>query len=134
MLKHRYTAKVKYSETDQMGFVHHSNYARYYENARWEMFRSMGIHYAQIEEDGILMPVVKMEAHFIQSLHYDEEYVVETQIKQLPRSVLELVYLISAGERGIVHRAKVTLAFISKITKKACRPPDIIIHKLSTNL
>lgn len=134
MLTHRYSARVSYSETDQMGFVHHSNYARFYENARWEMFRSMGINYAQIEEDGVLMPVVKMEARFIQALHYDEEYVIETQISKLPQSVLELAYIISTRERGIVHTAKVTLAFINKITQKACRPPVMIVQKLSTNL
>lgn len=134
MLKHRYTARVHYSDTDQMGFVHHSNYARYYENARWEMFRSLGIDYAQIEAEGIQMPVVKMDAHFIQPLYYDEEYVVETQINKRPRSVLEFTYVITAGERNIVHTAKVTLAFINTKTQKACRPPEVLVQLFSTNL
>lgn len=134
MLTYSYSGKVRYSETDQMGFVHHSNYARYYENARWEMFRSLGIDYAQIEAEGIQMPVVKMDVHFIQPLRYDEEYVVETQINKLPRSVLEFVCIITSGERGIVHKAQVTLAFIGKRTQRACRPPEILIKHLSTNL
>ena len=50
--------RVKYSDTDQMGFVHHSNYLKFFENARISWLRELGVSYKKIEEDGILMPVV----------------------------------------------------------------------------
>lgn len=50
--------RVSYSDTDQMGFMHHSNYLKYYETARWELFRSIGIPYNEIEEEGVILPVI----------------------------------------------------------------------------
>lgn len=51
--------RVSYSDTDQMGFMHHSNYLRYYETARWELFRSLGITYSEIEKEGIILPALE---------------------------------------------------------------------------
>ena len=56
---------IKYSDTDQMGIVHHSNYLKYFENARIAWLRDLGVSYKKIEEDGILMPVVSASLEFI---------------------------------------------------------------------
>ena len=64
--------KVSYSDTDQMGFMHHSNYFRYYETARWELFRSLGIPYHEIEEEDVILPVINASAKFIKPAFYDQ--------------------------------------------------------------
>jgi len=57
--------RVSYSDTDQKGFMHHSNYLKYFETARWELFRSIGIPYTEIEQDGIILPVINGSLNFI---------------------------------------------------------------------
>lgn len=133
-IERSYSHIVRYSETDQMGFLHHSNYARIYENARWELFRNLGISYKQIEEDGILMPVVEMNAKFIKPLKYDDEVEVVTIIKESPTAKLKFDVYFLSKEQGLTHQAEIVLAFISKITLKACRPTNQIIEALNTYL
>jgi acyl-CoA thioester hydrolase len=62
--------RVSYSDTDQMGFMHHSNYLKYYETARWELFRSIGIAYPAIENEGIILPVINASLKFINQHPY----------------------------------------------------------------
>lgn len=131
MLEHTLTCRVRYSETDQMGYVHHSNYARYYENARWEFFREIGVVYSEIEQSGTLMPVVKMNARFIKPLRYDEEFTIVTIIEKLPTSTFPIKSIIFNEKEEMVHEATVTLAFVSDKSRKACRPPAVLIDVLS---
>lgn len=131
MLEHTLTCRVHYSETDQMGYVHHSNYARYYENARWEFFREIGVVYSEIEQSGTLMPVVKMNARFIKPLRYDEEFTIVTIIEKLPTSTFPIKSIIFNEKEEMVHEATVTLAFVCNKSRKACRPPAVLIDALS---
>ncbi len=73
--------RVTYSDTDQMGYMHHSNYLKYYETARWELFRSIGIPYTKIEEEGIILPVINASAKFIKPARYDQKITISTRIK-----------------------------------------------------
>lgn len=130
MLVDSLTIRAKYSETDQMGFVHHSNYARYYENARWELFRKFLLPYDQIEKDGLLMPVVKMNARFIKPIRYDDEVSIVTRIAKLPKATLDFDIEILNKEGELVHRANVSLAFLLVKTQAACRPPKIVLEQL----
>ena len=118
-----YKYTVKYSDTDQMGFLHHSKYACLYENARWELFRNLGLSYKEIEEAGIIIPVIQMSAKFIKSIKYDDEIVILTEIVKPPTSKLEISYNLFNERKELVHQSEVILGFISKKTKKACRPP-----------
>lgn len=70
--------RVSYSDTDQMGFMHHSNYFRYYETARWELFRSIGIPYPEIEEEDIILPVINASVKFLKPAFYDQKIRVDT--------------------------------------------------------
>ena len=64
--------KVRYSETDQMGFVHHSNYLKYFELARLDWLSKLGISYKKIEENGILFPVIYSEIKYLFPLKFDD--------------------------------------------------------------
>ena len=74
LMERRFNIEIRpgYSETDQMGFVHHSNYVKYFETARWELFRTLGIPYKLVEGAGFLLPVIKMEMEFLKPAFYDE--------------------------------------------------------------
>ena len=77
------TFRVSYSDTDQMGFMHHSNYLKYYETARWQLFKSIGIPYPEIEKEGIILPVINASLKFIKPAFYDQEIIINTRIKSL---------------------------------------------------
>lgn len=81
MIEHEYTFRVMYPETDKMGVVHHSNYVKYYETARWELLRSLGVSYHSVEEAGYMLPVIRMELRFIKPAHYDARLSIKTTLK-----------------------------------------------------
>ncbi|KAB2822078.1 MAG: acyl-CoA thioesterase, partial [Paludibacter sp.] len=71
MIEYEYTFRVMYPDTDQMGTMHHANYVKYYEAARWELFRSIGISYKSVEDAGYMLPVIRMNFRFLKTTRYD---------------------------------------------------------------
>src|SRR5687768_6540611 len=85
--------RVRYAETDQMGFVYYGVYAQYYEVARVEAMRSVGIHYASIErEHHIWLPVMEMRARFLRPGRYDDLLTIYTTIPSLPQRDIRFRY------------------------------------------
>lgn len=77
--------RVRYSETDQMNVVYHGNYAQYFEVARAEAIREMGITYKEMEEMGIVMPIVELHTKFLRPAVYDDLLTIKTQLRELPK-------------------------------------------------
>ena len=124
------TCRVSYSDTDQMGFMHHSNYLKYYETARWELFRSIGIAYPEIENEGIILPVINASLKFIKPAFYDQKIMINTRIKSFKgaRIVFEYQAINETGE--IINEAQITVACVKKSTGKACFPSKRISDTL----
>lgn len=120
--------RVRFYETDKMGFMHHSNYARYYECARTEAIREIGYSYANAEKDGTIMPVVKIESKFIQPVFYDDEVRIITQIKAMPRfGMISFYHEFYNQKNELVHQGTVTLAMITVATnKRECGPAPLM--------
>lgn len=117
-----------YSETDQMGFVHHSNYVKYFETARWELFRTLGIPYKLVEGAGFLLPVIKMEMEFLKPAFYDELLEISVKASIIKNSQLKFEYEITCGG-DIITRAYTLLAVIRRESRKATRIPPLIAEK-----
>jgi acyl-CoA thioester hydrolase, YbgC/YbaW family len=83
---------VRYAETDQMGVVHHSNYPIWYEAARVDLIKNMGISYEQLEEEGIILPLIRMESKFIKPALFGNEVIVEVRLVKLTQVKMELHY------------------------------------------
>ena len=77
-----YQHKVQYYETDQMGIVHHSNYIRWFEEARTDYMEKMGMGYDQMEEKGILSPVLSVDAEYLQMVHFGGTVTIEVFIRE----------------------------------------------------
>ncbi len=122
--------RVTYSDTDQMGFMHHSNYFKYYETARWELFRNIGIPYSELEEEGIILPVTEASMKFIKPVLFDQTVTVKTSVKLFKgaRIVFEYKAYNEAGEN--INVASVTVACVGKKTGKACFPPKKLTNTL----
>ncbi len=74
--------RVRYAETDQMGYVYYGNYAMYYEVGRVEALRRAGFEYKKMEEDGIMMPVLENYSKFHQAGKYDELLSIKVMLKE----------------------------------------------------
>lgn len=74
---------VRYAETDQMGIVHHSNYAVWFEASRTDFIKQLGITYSKIEEMGFMLPLIELKCNFLGADKYEDEITVRTTIKDL---------------------------------------------------
>ena len=114
---------IRYYETDQMGFVHHSNYLRYFELARIEWISSLGFSYQKMEERGYLMPVINANIEFKRPLTFGNSFRVKIQSKEIPKVKFELIYEIILDKDIIVARGSTILAFLSSHNLKPVRCP-----------
>ena len=122
--------RVRYGETDKMGFVYYGVYAQYFEVGRVELLRSLGVGYKSLEEEGYFLPVVNFEIQYKKPALYDDELTIKTTIKGIPSTRIAFYYETFNMSNELLNTAKVVLVFIDKRTKKPCLPPDIITDKL----
>ena len=114
---------IRYYETDQMGFVHHSNYLRYFELGRIEWISSLGFSYQKMEERGYLMPVINANIEFKRPLTFGNSFRVKIQSKEIPKVKFELIYEIILDKDITVARGSTILAFLSSHNLKPVRCP-----------
>lgn len=114
MLKqHDIQIRVRYQETDPMGFLHHANYFTYFEMGRTELLRASGSNYRQIEEQGLLIVVVRAECRFHQPARYDDLLTLRTLLARVTPAKIEHEYQLSRGETRLAT-GRVTLAVLDR--------------------
>ena len=123
--------RIRYCETDKMGFVHHSNYPRFLEEGRMELFRKIGLNYNEIEESGVILPVVSMNFKFKIPIFFDEIISVKTQLIEPINIKLLFHYEIMNQFDKIACLAQTTLTFADTKTRRPIRPPQAYIQKLT---
>ncbi len=133
MNSHTISLRIRYGETDQMGVVYHGNYVQYLEMGRIEWLRNLGISYRDMEESGIMLPVVSISLNYKKSARYDDLIHVKTQLKKLPTVAIEFDYEITDENGAIITLATTKLAFIDMKTKKPMRCPKYILDQLHKN-
>jgi len=126
MFQFETTIRVRYGEVDQMGYVYYGNYALYYEIARVESFRHLGVTYKEIEETGIMMPVLESRSKFVGPASYDEELKIVTSIREKPKVKIRFDYEIYGQGNNLIHQGETLLVFVDNVTRKPCRPPEIL--------
>lgn len=99
MLKtHEISIRVRYCETDAMGFLHHGNFVNYYEMGRTELLRAQGGNYREIEESGLFLVVVKLECRYHSPARYDDELTLRTTVERISAAKIEHSYRLFRGE------------------------------------
>ncbi len=98
-----YLHKVQYYETDGMRIVHHSNYIRWFEEARMEALRRAGLDYDKMEEFGIMIPVLSVSCEYKQAVVFGETVRIETQVQSFNGLKFEVGYRIIEEENGVLH-------------------------------
>ncbi len=130
MIKYNFSFRVLYTDTDQMGAMHHSNYVKYCEIARWELFRSIGVPYHSIEEAGVMCPVVKMNFKFIKPTSYDKILTIKTTLKQIKGVRMWFEYEFNNEEGELINTGETELAFVRRDNWKACSPPENLLKAI----
>ena len=130
-LPHEINIRVRYSETDQMGYVYYGNYSQYYELGRVEAMRACGIRYADLEKNhGIWMPVVSMQVRYLRPARYDDLLTVRTHIKLVPNDLVRFDTEIMNEMHQLLNAAHVTLCFVDATTGKKTSMPSFVREKL----
>jgi len=131
MYTHNFKKRVRYGETDQMGYLYYGNYAQYYEIGRVEMLRSVGLTYKSMEEEhGILMPVMTLEMRFVRPAHYDELLTIRTSLRELPGKTIVFHVEIFNEKMKLVNGGRVKLCFVDANTNKSIEAPTYLVEKL----
>lgn len=135
MLVHNAFTRVRYGEVDQMGFLYYGNYALFFEIGRAEMIRHLGYTYAQMEKEGILMPVVKMQSKYLRPAQYDDLIRIETTVKDLVQpSFITFHHKLYNESEELLHIGQVTLTFYGKKEEKRIPMPESLYSILIKNI
>ncbi len=114
--------RVRYSETDRMGYCYYGNYAQYFEVARVESLRSLGISYKKLEDSGVLLPVIDFNINYKKPAFYDDELTIKCEIEEKPN--VKIIFNYSTfREEELLNVAKTTLVFLDEKSGKPMRIP-----------
>ncbi|MXV38368.1 YbgC/FadM family acyl-CoA thioesterase [Flavobacteriaceae bacterium Ap0902] len=124
--------RVRYGETDQMGYVYYGNYAQYFEVARTELLRSIGLTYKELESQGVMLPVLKLESNYIAPARYDDELKINTKIVEIPTGArIQFDYEIYNQDDQLIHKGMTVLVFVDIQKNRPCAAPKYLIEKLA---
>lgn len=123
--------RVRYAETDRMGYCYYGNFATYFEVGRVEALRSLGVSYRKLEDDGIILPVLDFQIKYFKPALYDEELRIETVITQVKGARIFFSYKTYNEQNELLNQATTTLVFVDFKTKRPISPPDYLVDILS---
>ena len=127
MITHTTQIRVRYGEVDQMGFLYHSHYVEYFDVARTEFIRSLGVSNREIEADGVMLPVLNVTVDYRIPAHYDDVLTIRTTLREMPGVKIRFYYEVLLPDGQVSTTGSVTLAFMDSRTKRAVRPPKKLL-------
>jgi acyl-CoA thioester hydrolase len=130
MFSHSTKLRVRYAETDQMGYMYYGNYAAFYEVGRVEMLRSLGMTYKSMEESGIMMPVLDLKCKFIKPALYDQQITVRVHMAKMPSVRIHFTYQLFNEDEELINEGETTLVFIDIKRNKPCLPSAEFLERL----
>jgi len=122
--------RVRYGETDQMGVVYHANYAQYFEVGRTEWLRQFGMTYRDMEEQGIMLPVISLQITFKSSARYDDQLQIVTTLSKKPTASISFDYQLLNKANEVLATGATVLAFIDMKKNRPTRCPAYLLDKL----
>jgi acyl-CoA thioester hydrolase len=128
---HTTSLRVRYGETDQMGYCYYGNYAQYFEVGRVETMRLLGMSYRQLEEQGVMLPVSDFSVKYKLPALYDDLLHIQTTITNLQGARLRFDYQITNEAGKLIATAETTLVFVAKNTMRPISPPDYFMQVIA---
>lgn len=133
MFVHSTKIRVRYADTDQMGYMYYGNYAEFYEVGRVEMLRSLGLTYKSMEESGIIMPVTELKCKYIKPALYDEEITVKVTMENMPSVRIHFRYELFNEKEELINIGETMLVFIQQDRNRPCLPPADFLEKIKVH-
>jgi acyl-CoA thioester hydrolase len=130
MFEHATKIRVRYGETDQMGYMYYGNYAEFYEVGRVEMLRSLDLTYSAMEQSGIKMPVLELKCKYIKPALYDEEITVKVIMDKMPGIRIHFRYELFNEKEELINLGETLLVFVNMQTNRPCHPPGDFMERL----
>jgi acyl-CoA thioester hydrolase len=130
MLQHETKLRVRYGETDQMGYMYYGNYAEYYEVGRVEMLRSLGMTYKAMEASGVIMPVLELRCKYIKPALYDELITMKVMLREMPGVRIRFDYELYNEAGELINIGETTLVFVDLEKKRPRMPADEFLNRL----
>ncbi len=122
--------RVRYGETDRMGYAYYGHYAEYFEVARVEALRSLGMNYKDMEDGGIILPVYTFSMKYFKPAFYDDMLTIKTTIPKLPEARILFEYETYNDKKELLNKGETTLVFIDRKTNKPTSAPKEFIEKI----
>ncbi len=122
--------RVRYGETDQMGFAYYGNYALYFEVSRAEAMRKLGMTYRQMEEKGVYMPISQMNVKYIKPARYDDLLTIRCIVSEIPASRMVFDYQVINEQGTLLCTGNTVLAFVKFSNHRPCPAPGWFLEKL----
>lgn len=122
--------RVRYAETDQMSYVYYGNYAMYFEVGRVESMRNIGFSYKEMEDNGVMMPVLESHYTYLKPGKYDELLTIKTSIPNMPGVRIKFEYEVFNEQNELITKGWTSLAFLKKESHQPTRPPQNLLALL----
>ncbi|MGZ5243229.1 MAG: acyl-CoA thioesterase [Bacteroidia bacterium] len=122
--------RVRYGETDKMGYLYYGNYAQYYEVARVEAIRNLGFSYKEMEDEGVMLPVLDLKSTFIKPAFYDELLTIKVSVTEMPGVRIHFAYEIYNTDNELINIGDTTLVFFDSNRRRPIKAPDYVTDKL----
>ncbi len=122
--------RIRYSETDQMGVVYHGNYAQFFEMGRVEWLRQLGTSYKEMEEDGVMLPVIHLDIDFKKPAKYDDLITVRTTLKNTPSVRIEFDFVIRNEKEELLVTGNTVLVFMDMKKNRPIKCPENLLTKI----
>lgn len=127
MYSYTYRHRVRYRECDPMGIVYHAHYVDYFEYARTEALREMGLAYKTLEDSGVIMPVVDLSVQYKRPAAYDDVLEITASFNEVPRVRVPIDYTVHrVADETLLVTGRVTLCFVDRTRNRPMPAPDAI--------
>lgn len=131
MVTHELKIRVRYGETDQMGYVYYGNYAQYFEMGRVEWLRNLNASYKSMENNGIMLPVLNLNVRYLKPAKYDDLLTLKTTLKKIPSVKIEFDFEVYNEKKELLTTGYTSLVFIDMKKNKPTRCPDYLLEKIN---
>ena len=123
--------RVRYAETDRMGYVYYGNYAAYYEVGRVEALRALGLSYRVMEEQGVMLPVLSYQTKYFKPAFFDDVLTIRTIVNEVPTGTRIAFHYECINEQGVcINKAETTHVFVKTSNGRPCPVPENVIEML----
>lgn len=130
MIRNETKIRVRYGETDQMGYVYYGNYAEFFEVGRVEWLRALGTTYKSLEDTGIMLPVLNLNINYIKPAKYDDLLTIVTILRKKPLVKIEFDFEVFNEEKELLTTGFTSLVFVDMKKNKPIKAPQNLLDKI----